>query len=66
VYILHRCNLSRKEKCSGENTSNIKEVTVCNTKRHHQFDALEMLHKMRWLQNQNDKIGLERYYLYFY
>jgi len=66
MYIPHRYNLSRKEQCSGEDTSNFKGVTVPNTKRHHQFNALEMLHKMRWLQNQNDKNDLERYYLYFY
>jgi hypothetical protein len=66
VYIPHRCNLSRKEKCSGEDTSNIKEVTVPTTKQHHQFNALDKMHKMMWLQNQNNKNDLERYYLYFY
>jgi len=66
VYIRHRYNLSRKEKYGSEDTSNIKEVTVPKTTRHHQLNALEMLHKMRWLQNQNDKNVLERYYLYFY
>ena len=66
IYISHRYNLSRKEKYSSEDTSNVKEVTVPNTTLCHQFDALEMLHKMRWLRNQNDKNYLERYYLYFY
>lgn len=66
MYIPHRYNLCRKEKYSSEDTSNIKEVMVPNTTRHHQFNALEMLHKMRWLQNQNDNNDLERYYLYFY
>jgi hypothetical protein len=56
-----RYNLSRKQKYNGEDTSSNKGSKVPDTKQHHHLNSLEMLHKMAWLQNQNDN-DLERYF----
>jgi hypothetical protein len=55
-----RYNVFRKEKCSEEDTDTNKEVEVPVDTQHRHANALEVFHKMVWLQNRSIHTELGR------